>query len=173
MGSIQGKLEPKTAGPDAVVMARPKDGTSSSASGGKVRVHQSTKGFAPNVSVIGPGGTVVFENVDKVYHNAFNVQPDAKFDVGSYAPGETRSVKFKKAGVYRVFCELHPKESAYVVVSADRWHTRPGPDGKFEFDDIPFGTYQVRVWRPEMPELSGTVEVKSGEPAVVRLGNSR
>jgi plastocyanin len=174
-GSIRGSLEPKTLGPDAVVMAWPAGGASEDASSERARVRQTAKGFEPHVTSVAPGGTVVFDNEDRVYHNAFCVQPDGRFDTGSYAPGQTRSVKLKKAGVYRVFCELHPKESAYVVVSPDRWHTRPEPDGRFAFEDLPPGKYKIRVWRPEQKDLLGSVEVKpkTKEPATVKFDPAR
>ncbi len=171
-GSIRGTLDAKSMGPDAVVMAWTPD-VPATKSATRVRVRQTTKGFEPHVSVVGFGATVRFENEDRVYHNAFCVQPEFPFDVGSYGPGQHKEVKMTRPGVYRVFCELHPKESAYVVVSPDRWHTRPDAKGRFAFEDLPLGTYEVRVWRPDKRELHGTAQVKGESPAVVRFGNNR
>ena len=169
LGSIHGSLDPKTVSPDAVVMAWPAEGKSSYESNAHVRVLQTAKGFEPHVSIVSPGATVVFKNEDGVYHNAFCVQKESPFDVGSYAPGQTRGVRMRKPGVYQVFCELHPKESAYVVVSPDRWHTRPQADGKFAFKDLPPGKYAVRVWRPNKKDLLGSADVTSKKAVNVRF----
>jgi plastocyanin len=169
LGSIRGTLDPKVVGPDVVVMAWPAGASPAPESHGRVRVSQTSKGFDPHVSVVSPGTTVVFKNEDAVFHNAFCVEKEAPFDVGTYGPGQTRGVRMRKPGTYQVFCELHPKESAYIVVAPGSWHTRPRADGRFSFKDVPLGTYQVRVWRPNKKELLGSAEVKPRETATVRF----
>ena len=51
------------------------------------------------------GDKIVFENRDKVTHNAYS--PD--FDLQAQAPGQTKSETFDKPGKQMIKCAIHPK----------------------------------------------------------------
>ena len=59
--------------------------------------------FIPAVVAIMVGGTVEFPNNDKAWHNVYSKGGANDFDLGLYAPGKTRSKKFDKPGVSRIF----------------------------------------------------------------------
>lgn len=150
---------------DAVVMAWPKSGPRSARGQARASIVHTGRRFMPRVLVIEPGTTVEFENRDRVFHNAFCISPPRPFDLGKYAPGQTREVRFDEIGIFHVFCEMHPEELAFVVVAPDRWHTRPGPDGRFVLDKVPPGTYLVRAWHPALGNRTYRVEVSKKESA--------
>jgi plastocyanin len=155
---------------DAVVMAWPQDGSRGSHGEARASIVQAGGRFVPRVLVVEPGTIVEFENHDHIYHNAFCVSTPRPFDLGRYAPGQTREMKFEETGIYHIFCELHERELAFVVVAPDRWHTRPGPDGRFVLDDVPPGTYLVRAWHPLIGNRTRKVEVSKKEPAQIDFG---
>ena len=45
-----------------------------------------------------------------------------RFDLGRYPRGASRSVRFDRPGMVRVFCEIHSHMSAFVLVFAHRAH---------------------------------------------------
>jgi len=125
--------------------------------------------FAPGTLVVAAGTSVVFDNRDHVFHVPFSITPGGAFELGRCAPGTRHSVDFDHPGVVEVFCALHPAEHMYVVVSPDRWHARPEPDGRFAFHNLPLGTWFVRVWNPTRGEVTKRVEVAGAAPVVVDL----
>lgn len=77
---------------------------------------QRAKRFIPHVLAITVGSTADFPNYDPIFHNAFSNYDGQVFDVGLYPPGTTRSVPFRKEGIVRIFCDIHPTMSAIIVV---------------------------------------------------------
>ena len=106
---------------------------------------QKNKTFLPHVLPVLVGSTVDFPNYDPIFHNAFSSYSGQVFDVGLYAPGGTRSVRFNRPGVVRVFCNIHPAMSAVILVLNTQWFTGSGKDGSFKLD-VPPGTYDLTVF---------------------------
>src|ERR1700688_3753128 len=79
---------------------------------GRATIVQKNKTFSPHVLAIRAGTTVEFPNDDLIFHNAFSSYSGQIFDIGLYPPGSTRSVRFKREGVVRVFCNIHASMSA-------------------------------------------------------------
>ena len=115
--------------------------------------------FRPRVAVVPVGGTVTFENQDRVYHNAFSLSPARKFDVGKVAPRESREVRFDRVGVVKVFCDLDPTEIGFVVVVPNHAFARPDSTGAFSLPKLPPGSYRLRVWHPRHRGTTRTFEV--------------
>jgi len=82
---------------------------------------QKDKTFTPHVLAIPMGTVVDFPNADPIFHNAFSSYSGQIFDIGLYPPGSTRSVRFAREGVVRVFCNIHAEMSAVIVVVASSW----------------------------------------------------
>ena len=72
--------------------------------------------FSPHVLVVPAGSTVTFPNHDPFNHNVFSLSEEHPFDLGLYSRGQTRSVKFDRPGVIRIYCNVHAQMSALVVV---------------------------------------------------------
>lgn len=62
------------------------------------------------------GDTVQFRNEDTIYHDVFSLSDNATFDLGSYGPGEIRTVKFNKPGKVLVECAIHRGEKMTLQV---------------------------------------------------------
>ena len=69
---------------------------------------QKGKTFSPHVLAVTLGTVVDFPNYDPIFHNAFSNYDGQIFDIGLYPPGTTRSIAFRREGVVRVFCNIHP-----------------------------------------------------------------
>jgi len=127
--------------------------------GPPIHVSEGPDGFTPRVIVVRPGETVLFENHDRVYHNAFSVSPVQRFDLGKIAPGAARSMKFAHPGVVRVFCDLHPAAAAWVFVAPTDAFAQPDRSGAYALPALPPGSYEVRAWHPRWGERQWSVEL--------------
>jgi plastocyanin len=136
------------------------DGMRSSARGQTVQIRQRDKQFAPRVSVVPIGSKLLFPNQDTVIHNVFSTAPGNAFDLGSVKGGETSpAVVLLKPGPVEIFCNIHSKMRADVLVVPNSHWTRVGADGSFQLTGIPVGTRKIVLWSPTLKPTSQQVEV--------------
>jgi plastocyanin len=139
-------------------------------SAGTPALQQINQSFEPHVLGVPVGTTVEFPNMDLVYHNVFSYSKPKRFDLGYYGKGKSKRVTFDKPGVVQVFCDIHSNMNAYVLVVDTPFVTQPGDDGAFSFEGLPNGTYQLKVWHPDLGERSMQVTVSDvSSPVAVKL----
>jgi hypothetical protein len=107
---------------------------------------QKDKTFQPHVLAIPVGGRVSFPNLDPIFHNAFSNFNGQIFDVGLYKPGQSRTVAFKRPGIVRVFCNIHPQMSAVIAVMDTPYFAVSDKTGFFKIENVPPGDYQLHVF---------------------------
>jgi plastocyanin len=120
---------------------------------------QKDEAFVPRVVVVACGGSVDFPNRDPIFHNVFSLSPTRRFDLGKYRQGHSKSVRFDRTGLVKVYCDIHSEMEAFVLVVANRAYALSGADGSYQLPDLPAGRYELRAWHPDLPELTRTVEV--------------
>jgi plastocyanin len=132
------------------------------------RMDQRNETFVPHVLAIVAGTTVDFPNSDHTYHNVFSLSKTKSFDLGRYAVGRSKAVRFDRPGIVRVFCDIHSHMSAFILVFAHRYFAVTDEDGRYRIDSVPPGTYTVMTWnesapldaqRVVIPEAGGEVEL--------------
>jgi plastocyanin len=109
------------------------------------RMIQKNKHFQPHVLPVGIGSVVDFPNFDPIFHNAFSNFSGEIFDIGLYAPGTSRSIRFRRPGVVRVFCNIHPSMSAVIVVLDTPYFAATARTGKYTLSKVPAGEYEFHV----------------------------
>ncbi|HXT19010.1 MAG TPA: hypothetical protein VN706_25510 [Gemmatimonadaceae bacterium] len=115
--------------------------------------------FAPRVRVITEGSKIEFPNQDPFTHNAFSKAPQGPFDTEAYGKGKTRDNVFKAAGVYPIYCNVHPKMTAFVIAVKTPYFTQAGNDGRFNIEKVPAGKYAIHVWHDRGGERVDTLVV--------------
>jgi plastocyanin len=125
----------------------------------RVKLDQRNEAFVPHVLAIVAGTTVDFPNNDKTYHNVFSLSPTKSFDLGRYAVGRSKSVRFDRPGIVRVFCDIHSHMSAFILVFAHRYFAVTDDDGRYRLDNVPPGAYTVIAWNESAPTESRRVVV--------------
>lgn len=123
---------------------------------------QKDKMFQPHVTAVSVGSVVDFPNADPIFHNAFSSFEGQIFDVGLYPPGTSRSIHFRRPGIVRVFCNIHPAMSAVIVVLDTPYFTKAGRDGRYQIAGVPPGSYELRVFDERAtaePDVNMTVTV--------------
>jgi plastocyanin len=155
---------------DIVVWLQPATpGSADRVQPGHAQLLQKDKMFRPHVLVVPVGTIVDFPNADPIFHNAFSNFEGQIFDVSLYPPGTTRSVRFHRAGIVRVFCNIHPTMSAVIVVLNTPYFTKAAPDGRYQMPNVPPGAYELRVFDERAtaePDVSMTVTISPAQSAV-------
>lgn len=139
------------------------------------RMGSREKRFDPRVLAVPVGTTVTFPNHDKIFHNVFSLSEAAAFDLGLYRNGASRTARFDRPGVVRVYCNIHPQMAAFVVVLEGSLFAQTARDGVALFDEVPPGRQLLKVWDERGGEWSGTVVVPPGGtvPVAVSLDASK
>jgi plastocyanin len=117
------------------------------------------KEFRPRVSVVQVGSTVVFPNNDPFNHNVFSLSEEGQFDLGLYGRGQSKSMKFTKPGVIRIYCNVHATMAAFILVRDNSYYAQPSGDGTFAISGVPPGRYVLHGWHERAPAISREVEV--------------
>jgi len=136
---------------DAVLYLEAPATVSTAAQPTTVEIAITDKTYAPHVVVVPVGSTVRFPNHDPFNHNVFSVSEPNSFDLGLYGRGEAKSYTFAHPGLVRVYCNVHPRMVAYVLVMENRYFAQPGNDGSFAIDNVPAGRYRLHVWHERIP----------------------
>jgi plastocyanin len=136
---------------------------------GRAVLDQKNETFVPHVLPVMVGTVVEFPNSDKTYHNVFSLSRAKRFDLGRYAAGRSKSVRFDRPGVVRVFCDIHSHMSAFVLVFSHPFFDVTDTDGRFRLDNVPPGTYTVVAWYEGEARTSRSVTVPAGGVVDVEL----
>jgi plastocyanin len=129
---------------------------------GRAIMDQRNETFVPHVLAVTVGTVVDFPNSDKTYHNVFSLLKAKSFDLGRYAAGRSKSVRFDRPGIVRVFCDIHSHMSAFVLVFSHPFFDVTDAEGRFRLDQIPAGNYTVIGWYDGEPRASRAVTVAGG-----------
>ena len=133
------------------------------------RMLQKGKTFVPHILAIPVNSTVEFPNYDPIFHNAFSNFSGQIFDVGLYPPGTSRTVRFRREGIVRVFCNIHPTMSAVIAVLPTMWFAVTDAQGAFTLNDVPPGTYMLKIFHERATEST----LERLEQRITVAGNMR
>ena len=133
------------------------------------RMDQVKETFVPHVLPIVVGTTVDFPNNDHTYHNVFSLSKTKTFDLGRYAAGRSKAIRFDRPGIVRVFCDIHSHMSAFILVFGHPFFAMTDPDGRYRLDNVPPGTYSVVAWNEGTASDPVPIAVPSGGTAELDL----
>ncbi|MCU1386397.1 MAG: hypothetical protein JWL71_5094 [Acidobacteria bacterium] len=137
-------------------------GAFESTEAGHAVMDQRNETFVPHVLAITTGTTVDFPNSDRFYHNVFSLSKTRPFDLGRYAAGSSRPVRFDRAGIVRVFCDIHSHMNAYILVFNHPFFAMTDPDGRYRIENVPPGTYGVIAWNEGTSSETRPITVPDG-----------
>jgi plastocyanin len=124
--------------------------------------------FTPRVQIVAPKTTVKTTSRDAVLHTT-NAQLESGrtlFNVALPIPGITVAKTISSAGNVRLSCNTHPWMRGWMVVT-DEAAAITGADGRFTIDNVPPGTYELRVWHEALRGAPQKVTVLAGKPVDV------
>lgn len=113
-----------------------------------IKLSQRGARFSPAVMPLFKGTSVDFTNDDWVTHNVFSKSKVKSFDLGLYGKEQSKVLKFDEPGRVDIFCTIHPRMSAVILVLQNPYFTKPSEDGSFTLTNVPAGEWKLRVYRP-------------------------
>ena len=134
---------------------------------GHAVMDQRNETFVPHMLAITTGTTVDFPNSDAFYHNVFSLSKTKTFDLGRYAAGNSRPVRFDRPGIVRVFCDIHAHMNAYILVFGHPFFAMTDKEGRYRIENVPPGSYGVIAWNEGTS--SETRPITVGDGAVAEL----
>jgi len=174
---VRGKKKSPSGNSNVVVWLAPLNsaGHAQLAPSQHARLIQKNKIFEPHVLVVGVGSVVEFPNRDPFFHNVFSLFEGKRFDLGLYESGGTRLVRFDRAGICYIFCNIHPEMSAVVMVLSTPYYTVSDRSGQIAIQNVPPGRYMLHLWyegsnEGELNALSREITVSEMNAS---LGNLR
>lgn len=152
---------------DAVVVVFPtnKSAVPKAALPLQASINQEKMQFIPAVTLVPVGAKVLFSNNDPWDHHVrsspagmgqfnttnagFEIRLEGKSDG---KPAKISEVVINKAGVVGATllgCFIHGSMRGYIYASESPWAVKTGADGMANFDDLPDGAAQVKVWQAD------------------------
>jgi plastocyanin len=123
--------------------------------------------FSPRVRVVTEGSKVEFPNQDPFNHNVFS-KLNGGFDTQPYGRGKTKDHTFREPGVYPLYCNVHPRMTAFVITLNTPYYTQAGNDGRFSLEGVPPGQYKLHVWHDRATEMVKEITVPAAGMRNVR-----
>ncbi len=131
---------------DAVVMADASGRAAPPAA--RFVINQQNMQFVPYVLVIPVGSTVEFGNLDPYRHHVYSFSPAKKFELKLFGQGETRPVRFDRAGLVSIGCNIHDAMQAFIQVVDTPFARKSDETGRVTLRGVPAQVRQVRVYHP-------------------------
>jgi len=125
--------------------------------------------FDPFVLIVPVGSDVTFPNKDTVRHHVYSFSPVKKFELKLYGKEEARSIRFDKAGVVPLGCNIHDQMIAYVYVVDTPHAAKTGTDGMATVRGLPAGAVTMTVWH----SLMKTARNQVVKPVIVAAAGAR
>jgi plastocyanin len=144
---------------NVVVYLEPVGGVKTKISPTNTSIALQARQFAPRVRVVTEGSKIEFPNQDPFTHNVFSKAPQGAFDTESFGKGKTRDNTFRSAGIYPVYCNVHPRMTAFVIAVKTPYFTQAANDGQFTVDKVPAGKYIIHVWHDRAGERTAELLV--------------
>lgn len=153
----------------------------------KVVMDQRNLTFVPHVLPIIVGTTVQFPNNDKVDHNVFSLSRTKQFSLGSYKPGEFKTVLFDKPGIVELRCDVHAEMAAFILVMQNPYWAMTDHEGRFEIpnpntfknlgisemETLPPGKYFLKTWHEKLKSKRTALVVKEDGEVDLQLDLTR
>jgi plastocyanin len=132
---------------------------------GPYQIAQRDTRFQPFVLIVPLGGQVAFPNYDSFRHHVYSFSPAKRFELKLYAREQDRTVRFDKAGVVPLGCNIHDQMTAFVKVTDTGLAARSDAAGQIVFVDVPPGPVTARVWHPYLRAPANQAELRWAMPA--------
>ncbi len=116
-------------------------------------IDQVDKEFVPTITTIVAGSKIHFPNSDDILHHVYSFSPIDTFDIPLYGNDVTARFveEFPLSGVVEIGCNIHDWMLAYIYIAESSKVAISDDAGKARIENLPAGTYPVRVWHARLP----------------------
>lgn len=139
----------------------------------QAEMSQKDRTFSPHVLLVPRGSSVNFPNYDNTQHHVYSFSSAKPFNIELYAGVPEQPIRFDKAGIVELGCNIHDTMQAYILVTDTPHVMRSGaagiarlevPDGLLGAD----GSLAVRVWHPRLVDNSQARDISLTGPFPIR-----
>ena len=126
--------------------------------------------FAPRVQLARPNAAIRTTSKDPLLHTTQAQLENGRtvFNVALPVPGLNINKPIGGAGTVRLNCNTHPWMRGWMIVTDDAGAVS-GADGRFTIDNVPPGTYELRVWHESLKGAPQKITVVAGKPTTANL----
>ena len=124
------------------------------------RMAQQNLQFDPFVLVVPQGATVAFPNRDAVRHQVYSFSPAHPFELKLYGRDETRTIKFDRAGVIALGCNIHDSMVGFIKVVDTPFAAKTDAQGVAVVRGVPAGAGSMKIWHPYLKERGNELEAQ-------------
>ncbi len=120
--------------------------------------------FVPHVAVATVGQELLLRNSDPFLHDAHAWLGSRTLFNVAIPKGRTVKRSLTEAGLIHVNCNVrHTWMRAYLYVSDNPYHAVTDDAGGFAIEDVPPGTYKLKVWHELLGSVDREVKVEGGK----------
>lgn len=132
--------------------------------------------YVPHVLAVPVGDTALFLNSDELPHNVRVEDLSSEkimMNVAQPKAGNRDPLAIERTGPVLVGCDYHPWMNAYVFGVDNPYYVVTDTTGAFRLDDIPPGTYTVKMWlngfelKPRKDNQGKVIRYAFGEPILM------
>ena len=131
--------------------------------------------YVPHIAMMPAGAKCHIVNSDPILHNVHSYdlakrdavgRPDTDFNVALPIAGMNREVPLENPGIHQTLCDAgHPWMNGYLVVMTHPYFAVTDSNGAFTLDNVPAGTYKIKMWHEGVPALKdGKIDFRSDPP---------
>ena len=126
--------------------------------------------FGPRVQLARPNATIRTTSKDPILHTTQAQLENGRtiFNVALPVPGLNINKPIGAAGTVRFSCNTHPWMRGWMIVTDDAGAVSAA-DGSFRIDNVPPGTYELRVWHEALKGAPQKITVVAGKPTDVNF----
>jgi plastocyanin len=124
--------------------------------------------YAPRVVAIVAGQPVAVHNSDRTFHNVHGVLLGGK-DLFNKPQGpgaanvDVDAAAARPGDVVALQCDIHPWMKSYIAVNDTPYFAVTGPDGAFDIEGLPEGTYTLEAWHPTLGTKTLKIVIGKGK----------
>jgi plastocyanin len=144
---------------NAVIYLEPQGGAKAKLAPVNDQMALQARQFSPHVRIVPQGSKIEFANQDPFSHNVFSKASQGPFDTDVFGRGKKKSTTVKEAGVYPLYCNVHPRMTAFLVAVNTPYFAQAGGDGRFTIANVPPGAYKLHVWHERAAEQTAMLTV--------------
>jgi plastocyanin len=176
LGGILGRIDPDLEGhafdgatPMIVYLSSAGAAPAVEASSAVAEIRRDGEALSPALLVVPVNQSVEFHVADEIHHRIFSYSEPGAFELGPLGQGESRVITFREPGVIRLYCSLHPSESAVIFVAPSRHFAQVPATGEVTLGGLLPGRYRLRTWSEALPSASLEVVVQAGRSTAVDI----
>lgn len=113
------------------------------------KMDQKHREFMSHILAVHVGESVIFPNSDNIQHHIYSFSPANSFEVQLYKDVAPKPIKFDKAGIVVLGCNIHDWMVGYVHVSDVPYITQTNEKGEWLLN-LPADDYTLTLWHPNL-----------------------